>query len=183
MARIRMLEREETCPESGRMWDAITAEHGRMTNMKKTLAHSPRAMHAVMEWYALLDEVTPFLGERLTRLFMLAVSTQTDCLVCSTFYRRIMIEAGEDPDDLALNDEKERLIIEFGRQMVSDSNAVSDETYNGLAAHFSEKQMVDLIVFGSMMVVNNIFNNVAQVELDSYLQPYRTLAAKRDADA
>jgi hypothetical protein len=31
------------------------------------------------------DTVRPFLGERLTYLFAHAVSTETDCLICSTF--------------------------------------------------------------------------------------------------
>ncbi|MGA2742268.1 MAG: hypothetical protein ABSG65_33115 [Bryobacteraceae bacterium] len=36
-----------------------------MTNMKRTLAYSPAALRAYMEWYPLRDEVAGFLGDRL----------------------------------------------------------------------------------------------------------------------
>ena len=51
-----------------------------------------------MTWYDLRDEVEPFLGERATMLFAHAISAETDCLICSTFFRRLLIDAGEDPD-------------------------------------------------------------------------------------
>ena len=108
MARIRMLEREETSPEGQAMWDEVVRDHGIMTNMKKTLIHSPAALKAVMEWYSMLDVVKPFLGDRLTGLLILAVSTQTDCLVCSTYYRRVLVENGEDPDNLVLTPKPHR---------------------------------------------------------------------------
>ena len=125
-----------------------------------------------MEWYSMLDAVKPFLGERMTGLFMLAVSTQTDCLVCSTYYRRILVENGEDPDNLVLTPQED-LIVRFGRKIVIDSVNVSDEMFAQLKEHYSDRQIVDLTVFGTMMVVNNIFNNVVDVDLDEYLQRYR----------
>ena len=176
MARIRMLEREETSPEGQVLWDEVVRDHGMMTNMKKTLIHSPAALKAVLEWYSMLDEVKPFLGERLTGLLMLAVSTQTDCLVCSTYYRRILVENGEDPDNLVLTP-KEEVIVEFGRKIATDSVNVSNELFSQLKEHFTDRQIVDLTVFGAMMVVNNIFNNVVDVDLDEYLQRYRKVAA------
>ena len=72
--------------------------------MKWTLAHAPAALHALLEWYPLHDEVVSFLGERRAILFCDAISTETDCLICSTFFRRILIDAGEDPDALGLVD-------------------------------------------------------------------------------
>ncbi len=176
MARIGMLEREETSPEGQKMWDEIVEDHGMMTNMKKTLIHSPTALKAVMEWYSMLDVVKPFLGERSTGLLMLAVSTQTDCLVCSTYYRRVLVENGEDPDNLVLTS-KEEAIVNFGRKIATDSVNVSDELFAQLKEHFTDAQIVDLTVFGAMMVVNNIFNNVVDVDLDEYLQRYRKATA------
>ncbi|MBI3737250.1 hypothetical protein HY256_12160, partial [Candidatus Sumerlaeota bacterium] len=101
MARIKALEREEVSPAMQAEYDGQVARHGRMTNMKRTLAHSPPAFHALMEWYKLRDEIQPFLGERLTMIFAHAISAQTDCLICSTFFRRILVDWGEDPDELS----------------------------------------------------------------------------------
>ena len=101
MARIVPLPESEAPAPAREMLEQQRAAHGRVTNMKRTLAHSPPALRALMQWYHLHDEVRPFLGERLTTLFAHAVSTQTDCLICSTFFRRWLIEAGEDPDHLS----------------------------------------------------------------------------------
>src|SRR6058998_1167668 len=105
--------------------DEHIRRHARITNMKRTLLHSLPAFHALMEWYPLRDAVRPFLGERLTHLFAHAVSTETACLICSTFFRRLLIESGEDPDALVLSD-RERVVVEYGRQLGKDAHGVSD---------------------------------------------------------
>src|SRR5438128_4648884 len=80
--------------------DRQRATHGRVTNMKRTLAHSAAALDALMTWYPLRDDVAARIGERATTLFVHAVSTETDCLVCSTYFRRALAQVGEDPDRL-----------------------------------------------------------------------------------
>ena len=56
------------------------------------------------------------LGERRTWLFCHAISTQSDCLICSTFFRRLLIDGGEDPAELQL-DEFDELIVDLGRRL------------------------------------------------------------------
>lgn len=175
MPRIEPLDQADADPQMQAEYDRIVAAQGRMTNMKRTLAHEPVAMEALLRWYPLRDVVQPFLGERLTTLYVHAISTATDCLICSTFFRRILIEAGEDPSDLRLDD-REQAVVDFGRQLVADANAVSDELYARLAAYFSPREIVALTAFGGLMVATNIFNNAIQVDLDEYLHDYRAPA-------
>lgn len=178
MARIRMLEREETSPEGQELWDEVVRDHGRMTNMKKTMIQSATAFKTIMGWYDMLEVVKPLLGDRLTSLYMLGISNQTECPVCSTFYRRIMIDAGENPDNPVFTPEEEA-IVRFGQELATNSAHMSDEVYNAIAKNYTEEQMTDIITFGAMMVVNNIFNNVADVELDDYLLPYAPDSLKK----
>jgi alkylhydroperoxidase family enzyme len=170
--RIPPLPDTEAGPEARAALEAIRTQQGRVTNMKRTLARSPVALRALMTWYDLRDEVRPFLGERLTDLFAHAISAGTDCLICSTFFRRLLIEAGEDPDDLRL-DERERAVVAYGRQLAVDPNAVSDELYARLAALFPAEQIVALTAFGGLMVATNLFNNALRVDLDDDLHAYR----------
>ncbi len=125
-----------------------------------------------MQWYPLRDEVRPFLGDRLTTLFAHAISTRTDCLICSTFFRRLLVESGDNPDALTL-DEREQAVVEYGRQLVQDAHAVSDELYGRLVRHFTPAQIVALTAFGGLMIATNLFNNALRVDLDDYLKPYR----------
>jgi alkylhydroperoxidase family enzyme len=178
MARIRPLEHTQAVPAARAELDRQLASGGRVTNMKRTLAHSPVALHALMQWYPLRDAVRPFLGERLTTLFAHAVSTQTDCLICSTFFRRMLIESGEKPDDLVL-DERERAVVAYGRQLARDANGVSDELYGRLARFLQPDQIVALTAFGGLMIATNLFNNALKVDLDEYLQPFRKGGGER----
>jgi alkylhydroperoxidase family enzyme len=150
----------------------VLAAHGRVTNMKRTLARSPVALRALLTWYDLYHEVVPFLGERLTTLFAHAISAGTDCLVCSTFFRRILIDAGEDPSMLHLDD-WEQTVVGFAQQLALDPHGVSDEMFARLAARLRPEQIVALTAFAGLMVATNLFNNALQVDLDEYLHPYR----------
>jgi alkylhydroperoxidase family enzyme len=172
MSRIAPLQLADAEPEARAELERQLAAHGRVTNMKRTLAHSATALHALMTWYPLRDRVVPFLGVRATTLFAHAISTRADCLICSTFFRRILIESGEDPEALVL-DEREQAVVEFGAQLVRDPNEVSDPLYRRLAAFMTPTQIVDLTAFGALMVATNVFNNALRVDLDEYLEPYR----------
>ena len=100
------------------------------------------------------------------------MSSETDCLICSTYFRRHLIDSGENPDALSLND-KEKAIVQLGRQIAKDPHGVSDELYQAAAADMSDDQMVTLVAFAGQMVATNIINNVLHVELDDYLEQYK----------
>jgi alkylhydroperoxidase family enzyme len=174
MARISPLPDNgaDASPESRAAIEHIRTAHGRTTNMKRTLARAPVALRALMTWYDLREAVLPFLGDRLTTLFAHSISAGTDCLVCSTFFRRLLIDAGEDPSQLQLDD-WEQTIVSFGRQLAVDPHGVSDELYERLAARLFPEQIVALTAFGGLMVATNLFNNALRVDLDDYLEPYR----------
>lgn len=125
-----------------------------------------------MEWYPLRDDVAVFLTERLTTIFAFAISTQADCLVCSTYFRRALTDSGENPESFEL-DAWGETIVEYGRQLARDAHGVSDELYAKLAAHLKAEQIVALTAFGCIMIATNIFNDALRVELDEYLEPYR----------
>jgi len=171
MARIEPVDESSAPPESRELAAAHAATGGRMTNMKWTLAHSPVALDALLQWYPLHDLVVPVLGERRTWLFCHAISTESDCLVCSTFFRRLIIDAGEDPNTLEL-DEFDELIVDLGRRLGDDPHTVDDALHARLAERLDTPQIVTLIAFGAIMVATNVFNDALGVELDGYLERY-----------
>ena len=149
----------------------------RITNMKRTLLHSVPAFEALMTWYPLRDTVRTFLGERLTTLFAHAVSSETDCLICSTFFRRLLVQSGEDPDRLVL-DEWESAVVAFGRSLAVTPHVVPDPVYQPIAERLRREQIVVLTTFGALMVATNVFNNALRVPLDEYLEPFRRAEAR-----
>src|SRR5690349_1547790 len=165
-----------TVPESSRaLADAHEATGARMTNMKWTAARSPETLAMLLTWYPLFERIAGFLGERRANLLAHAISDRNECLICSTFFRRILIDAGEDPGDLRL-DEEDELIIELGRALADDPH-IGDDLYARLAARYDEQQLVELAGFGAIMVATNVVNDMLGIPLDGYLQPYRKAAA------
>ena len=170
MSRIALVTLETATPEQKALWVETAATHA-VTNMKATLIHSPVALRAVLEWYPLFDRVRGFLSEREAILFCNAISRANKCELCSLFMRREIVEWGEDPDHLAL-DERAETLTEFGRQLAIDANGVSDALYDRLRARFTDVQIVDLTAFGALMIVNNLFNSALKVDPDESLAPY-----------
>jgi alkylhydroperoxidase family enzyme len=169
MPRIEPLE--VYAPDMEEAAHAHVATGARMTNMKNTLAHDRVAFDALMTWYPLRDACAEFLGMRRTELFAHAISTGRGCLICSTFFRRILIDRGEDPDHLELDAEDE-LIVELGQVLADDPHAVSDELFARLRERYDERQVVVLIAFASLMIATNVVNDALDVPLDAYLEPY-----------
>jgi alkylhydroperoxidase family enzyme len=171
MGRIKYVNLEEASPEIKTAYEETAREHT-ISNMKATLLHSPVALHAVLEWYKLFAQVKPFLGERLAVLFCDGISRQNNCELCATFMYREIVKWGEDPFNLKL-DEREKAVVDFGRQIARNANGVSDDLYARLAKYFTPAQIVDITVFGALMIVNNVFNSALQIDLDTSLDEYR----------
>lgn len=145
---------------------------GTITNMKATLLSHVPSFTAYMQWYTLYDELAPFIGERAVALFSYAISDENDCLICSVFFRRILIDAGEDPDNPQVT-QAEQLLIDWGRLIASDPGGISPEFYAQLEKAFSPQLRVLLLSFAGLMVATNLFNTVGKVPLDEVLYDYR----------
>ncbi|WP_431285672.1 hypothetical protein ACQW02_13055 [Humitalea sp. 24SJ18S-53] len=164
----------DTAPAEARAAAAGHATHGRITNMKQTLLHSVPAFHAYMEWYTQYDRLLPLFGERAVWLFCHAISSGTDCLICSTFFRRLLLDAGIKPGEYVAN-EKEALLSAFGRQFLTaqGEGKSGPVLWAKLNAAHPPAVLVDLVAFGGLMVATNLFNNMVGVQLDEYLEDYR----------
>ncbi len=172
MAYIPMTDYDSASEAVKKEYDDQIAKHGRITNMKRTLLHNLPAFHAYMEWYTLYDELLPVLGERALNLLSYAISAGNDCLICGSFFKKILNEAGEDTADLKLN-EVEELLYTLGTCVALDPHNVPDYVYDGLKAHFTDAQIVTIIAFAGIMYATNLFNTVTKVDLDEVLYDFR----------
>jgi hypothetical protein len=165
------MEYESATEEIKKQFDDQISKHGRITNMKKTLLHSLPAFHALMEWYPLEREVEKFLGERATNFYCYAISTQNQCLICSTFFRKILVDLNIDFEHFEFTEE-ENEINEYGRYLVRDAANIPEELFEKLKKRYTEEQLVLLTAFGSIMIATNLINTSLHIELDDLLVPY-----------
>jgi hypothetical protein len=88
------------------------------------------------------------------------------------FFRRILIESGDDPDNPQVT-EVEQLLLEWGRLIAKDPTGIDDAFRARVEQAFNPKLRLILVAFAGLMVATNTFNSVAQVPLDEVLYEFR----------
>ncbi len=172
MARIQPITKGNSSEAVDAAFEKHVREYGsRITNMKKTLARSLPAFEIYMLWYQLFAEVEKVLGRRLAILYAYSVSHAAECPLCSTYFRKAIIDSGENPDKLVLNEQEED-ILRFGALMAKNHGRIADHFFNLVKKYYSEEELVVLIAFGGQMIATNIFNNVIETDIDEYLNEY-----------
>lgn len=147
------------------------ASGGYVTNMKRTLLQSLPAYNALMTWFPLRDEVLKLVGERGVAIFCHAISTEGDCLLCSLYFRKEFKGLGIDLKTVEFTD-KEKVIEAYGRQIVRDANGVTDELFEKVQSYFSEKEIITLTTFATIMIATNLYNKALKINLDDNLGNY-----------
>ena len=174
MARIEPLITKHISPAVKISFERHVQEYGgRFTNMKATLGHSLIAFEAYMQWYPLYAEVEKILGKRMASLYAHSISCAADCPLCSTFFRKIIIDSGETPEKLDLS-ESEKDVLNFGSSITKHKGNIADYLYRAVATKYNEPEMVVLTAFAGIMIATNVFNNVIETEIDEYLSAYRS---------
>ncbi len=175
MARIKPVKENEVLPSVKQAFEKHVAEYNaRITNMKATLGHSLPAFEVYMQWYVLYDEIKKILGERLAYLFAYSISFASNCPLCSTFFRKIIIDAGENPENLELTPH-EKKVLEFGSSIANSKGNITDQVYNDVAVMYDQQEMVVLTAFAGQMIATNVFSNVIETDIDEYLTDYLSL--------
>lgn len=169
MAHVKLVTREDLSPEGQERWDAEIVRSGsEPTHMKRALLNHLPSYDALMNWYPLYAEVERVVGQRGAVVYSFAISTQNECILCTTYFRRALRERGEDINGYDFDDVEEDL-AEFGRsltrQHTSDPALVAR-----LIGRYGEEGIVALVGFGILMIGNNITNSFLHVELDPGLQ-------------
>lgn len=171
MSHIPQIDYETASEPIRQAHDEELRLRGRMTNMKRTLLHSPVAHRIYSEWFTLRDELHPVIADRALWIFCLAISAASRSKIPVGFFRRALIGAGRDPD-MPLLTEEEAVLRQFGEAIVRDSNAVPPSLWDALKARYDEKTLVNLVAFAGIMLATAMFNNVVEVEFDRELEPF-----------
>ncbi len=142
-----------------------------ITNMKATLGHSPTAFKVYMQWYPLFEELKVIIGARLATLFAWSVSEASESPLCSTRFRKMIIESGEHTEDLTIS-ESEQQLLSFGAAIAQRKGVVSDEVFQPIREQYSDEDIVVFTAFAGITIATNIFNNAIHTEMDEFLAPF-----------
>ena len=121
------------------------AQGYRLTNEKLTLLHNAEAFKAIEDSSYTLDrELQRLIGKRAGDFFEYAISEENDCLVCSAYFSR--------------------LLIEYGRAIARDPKHVPEDLMRLMQQTFTEEQLVVITTMGVFMIANNYFNDILNVD-------------------
>ncbi|TAU85057.1 hypothetical protein [Rhizobium leguminosarum] len=171
MSHLPQIDYDTASEEVRAAHDEEVRLRGRMTNMKRTLLHSPAAHRIYAEWFTLRAELDPDVSDRAIWIFSHAISKAAKSKIAITFFRRALINKGFNPDALEFSDE-EALLDAFGKATVADSNAVPAELWAKLKQRYETKVLVDLVAFAGIMLATAVFNNVVEVDFDPELEAF-----------
>jgi hypothetical protein len=146
-----------------------------MSFLSITASESLRA-----EWHSLRDDITPWIGERATTLFAHAVCDAYDCLPLALHFRKLLVDAGDDPD-LPQVTEAEQLLIDWGRAIADRPHGLSAEFYESLEASFVPERRRTLLAFAAQTVAACVTVTVGRVPVDDDLLRYRRAGDGRTA--
>lgn len=171
MAYVSQVKYENATPEQLEQFEDQINKYGRITNMKKTLLHHVPSFKALMEWYPLQKEMFKVVGERATHFYSFAISSKNECLICSMFFRKILVDLNIDFETFNFTEE-EKTLNDYGRYLVTNPESIPEQLFSTLKQRYSEEEIVLITSFGAMMIATNLINTSLKVELDDVLQPY-----------
>ena len=165
MPRITPINPAEASNEVNAAIDAHLKDGYQLTNEKKTLLHNVTAFEALeVQSYAVDRELQRLIGKRAADLFEYAISVENDCIVCTTYFGKLLRRLGITDFEHFDFTPEEKLIIEYGRAVARDPKQIPDELFARLQAVFNDETIVVLTTMAVFMIANNVFNDALQVE-------------------
>lgn len=174
MAQISQLDLVDATQAQRDAHDEEIRLRGRMTNMKRTLMHSPVALRVYGEWFSLRDELAPVIGDRAILTLCLAISTQMNNVVGMGFMRRGL--AGLTDGDVPAHQIDLDVIGTFGRAFAANPKSIPADIWTRLREELPERTLVDLTALAGIMAATNAFVDAVGTEPDPELAEYMTQA-------
>jgi hypothetical protein len=161
MAFLVPLGDDELSPDAAASAQRFLASHpGPLSNLDRTLLGSAAVFDSYVAWFALRDELIPYLGERVVTLFSFAISDGYPAPYSAEFFRRELTLAGDDPLDPHVT-EAERLLIDWGRALGAGAASVDPTLAARVEETFQPKLRLLLTSFAGLMVAVCVFTTVA----------------------
>jgi hypothetical protein len=113
------------------------------------------------EWFALRDELVPFIGERAFLLFAFAICDEFGGVPSADYFRARLVETGNDVDNPQVT-ETEYLFLELGRLVVRNPSDIATASHPQFESAFSPHLRLLLVKFAALMVATNIVTAVGR---------------------
>jgi len=164
---------QETVPaESKQLLEHVEKTFGMVPNFFSLIALSPDALKGVT---ALHSTIGRSLGPKTRERIHIAIAEVNGCDYCVSAHTHLVQKlAGLTAEDTALNrlgrstDRKADAAVLFAQKVAKTRGRIDDADLAAVrAAGWSDAQIIDIIAELAFSFTTNMFNNVAETEIDS----------------
>jgi uncharacterized peroxidase-related enzyme len=172
MARVRSIPSSELPADLAAIYDRFAGSYGPFANQAAVFAHVPAALRHLMPMLMELREAAT-LPKRYVELAIVVVSRLNECDYCVAHHKPFLAVEGISPDGIdAVMEwqnhpeltEVDRLVIEYTIAAWTDPHKLRERMFDGLRAHFSEAQIVELTLRLTLCGFFNKFNDAMGIE-------------------
>ena len=164
MSRIQKINPETAPEEVQKTIREHLAKGYRLTNEKLTLLYSIPCFQAIEAGsYAVDEELASIVGKRAADIYEYAISAANDCIVCTTYFKKLLDSEGIDLHHFEFTKDEE-LLVEFARALANDPRHIPADLKDRMQARYNDREFVVITSMGIMMLANNYFNDIMEVE-------------------
>jgi len=171
MSRINAVNIDTASGKAGDLFKAIKSQMGGVPNIFATMAQSPAALEAFLNFNTALGQgvLAPALREQIA----LTVAGKNECDYCASAHTVMGKGAGLDTEELQRNlngdseDAKTQAVLKFSQSVVDKRGGISEEDLNALRnAGYQDESIIEIIAHIAINTFTNYFNRIAQTEID-----------------
>lgn len=168
--RIAAVEHETSQGKAKELLDGVRSKLGFAPNLMKTLARSPNALEAYLNFEASVGRT---LNAKLREQIALVTAESNGCGYCASAHTALGKMAGLTNDETLAaragiaTDAKHRAVLEFTTAVIDKRGKVSDEELERVRnLGVAEAEIVEIVANVALNVFTNYINNVAETEID-----------------
>lgn len=171
MPRLTAINPVNATGKSKQLLDGVQSKLGMAPNLMRTLAASPAALEAYLNFGASLSG--GLLNAKLREAISIAVAQANSCEYCLSAHFALGKMAGLQPLEIARireshsEDPKRQAALQFVQALVVRRGEVSDATVEAVRkAGYSDGEIAEIVANVAINIFTNYFNLVAQTEVD-----------------
>ena len=173
MARVPGVDIEAIPKELKSIYKKYSTDYGPFENQVKIFAQRPPALKHIMGLLLELDQES-VLPKKYLEIAIVVVSRLNECEYCVAHHTPRLIAHGlsEETADRILEsncpgfDEVDLLVRDFAIQVTQKPGRIPEKVFDSLRQHFSDEQIVELVLRIALCGFFNRFNDALKIEIE-----------------
>lgn len=189
MARVKDIEIDDVPEDVKPIYQQYAEQYGPFLNQVRVFAHRPPALKHIMG--LLLDlKKEQVLPTRILEIALVVVSKLNECRYCVAHHTPRLIEQGLAADTIASIlepdcpglDEVDLIVRDYAVAVTENPQMIRDKMFEDLNTHFTEEQIVELMLRIALCGFFNRFNDALMIGMEDGVMADMLAMGAREVD-